>query len=350
MGSERHRGGSFDGKERGVSNPFVAGILLLLALGVLLIVALSVGAARVPIGRVAYILAGLESATDSIPQSERIIVLSLRLPRAVMAILAGASLALSGALLQGLFRNPLASPYLLGVAGGASTGAALVLLLGVGGALLLPVSAFLGAMTAALLVLGLGSICRRHRADLITILAGVAVGSFFSAMTSYLVFRSAGSERAVDIVFWMMGGLGRARWGGIGLTGAALLVFGSAALLLSRDLDVLLLGDREAEHVGVPLRRVRVIAVLIASTLTAIPVSLVGTIGFVGLVAPHVVRMGVGVHHRYLLPLSALSGGVMMLAADTIARTALAPAELPVGIVTAFLGVPFFLFLLGRRI
>jgi iron complex transport system permease protein len=306
------------------------------------------GAVQIPLSHVTRVLLGFGAPSASVSGGERIILTSLRLPRSLLAMIAGGGLALAGALMQGLFRNPLADPYLLGVASGASTGAAIMLLAGLSGPVLLPLGAFGGALLAAGLVLALVRVRGRHQEALNVILAGVAIGSLFSAVTTLVVFRLAGRDRALELIFWMMGGLGRSTWPAVAVAGGVILAVGGAALLFGRELDALLLGDREAEHVGVSLARTRFIVIVMAALITATPLAFVGTIGFVGLVTPHLVRLAVGVHHRRLLPLSALAGASLLLAADIVARVAVAPAELPVGVVTAFFGVPFFLFLLWR--
>jgi iron complex transport system permease protein len=338
-------------KQRGATHRVATAAIVLAALLVVCF-ALSMiwGAAKIPLSHVTQVFLGFGAPSSSVSGGERVILMSLRLPRSLLAMIAGGGLALAGALMQGLFRNPLASPYLLGVANGASTGAAIMLLLGLGGPLLLPLGAFGGALLAAALVLGLVRVRGRYQEALTIILAGIAIGSLFSAITALIVFRLAGSDRALEVVFWMMGGLGRSTWPAVLVSGVVVLVLGAAALPYGRELDALLVGEQEAEHIGVPVGRTRILIIVMAAMMTAAPMAFVGTIGFVGLVTPHLVRMAVGVRHRSLLPLSALAGAVLLLAADTVARVAVAPAELPVGVVTAFFGVPFFLFLLWKGV
>jgi iron complex transport system permease protein len=271
----------------------------------------------------------------------RIIVWELRFPRASLGFLAGAALSLSGAVMQGVFRNPLASPYLLGVAAGSTAGAAAAVAFGPS-FFPRPVAAFLGGICAAFLVWKLG------RTELGLILAGIALSSLFSAATSFLLFLTAGNRRLEEILFWTMGGLSRATWPDVRLL--APIVAGGTLLLWAwaRRLDALSLGEESARFLGLEPRALRRILLGGAVLLTASTVSLTGTIGFVGLIVPHMMRLVLGPGHRKLLPSSALAGGVFLVWADVFARLVLAPAELPVGVVTALVGVPFFLFLLRR--
>lgn len=271
-----------------------------------------------------------------------LIVWQLRLPRVFLGFFAGAALSLSGAVMQGVFRNPLASPYLLGVAGGATAGAAAAVVLGLRPFLPLPLAAFAGGVLAAFLVM------RLARTELGLILAGIALGSLFSALTSFLLFLAAGHRRLEEILFWTMGSLGRADWKGVELLAPVVI---AGALFLgawARRLDALSLGEEGARFLGLEPRALRHLLLGAAVFLTASAVSLTGTIGFVGLIVPHMVRLVLGPGHRALIPAVALAGGTFLVWADVFARTVLAPAELPVGVVTALVGVPFFLFLLRR--
>lgn len=279
----------------------------------------------------------------------QVIVRQLRVPRALLGLLVGAALAVSGTLMQGLFRNPLASPYILGVASGASTGAALAILLAASTAVYVPVGAFVGATVAVLIVYGLARGRHGRTSTFILILAGVAVGALFSAVTSFLLYLSSGGEKLADVLFWIMGGLSRANWTSVSILAPIVAVGLAAALLFARDLNALALGEEGAHHVGVrPVVLTRWL-LLLTTVLTASAVAMAGTIGFVGLVIPHVLRLLVGPDHRRLLPVAALGGGCYLVWSDMVARTVFAPAELPVGVITAFLGAPFFLYLLKTR-
>ncbi len=278
------------------------------------------------------------------------ILTQIRLPRVLLAALVGGALALCGAVMQGLFRNPLADPYLLGIASGATAGAALVIALHLDSYLgALPLGAFLGGLLVVGIVYRIAKTRVAQLDNYALILAGVALAALFSAVTSFLLFYGGASQDARRLIFWILGGLGGAQWLYVlGLVGT-LLVTGAVLLLFARDLNALSLGEEMAAHLGVEPRHLRKILLLAVTVLTAVAVAVSGTIGFVGLIVPHILRLIVGPDHRMLLPTSALGGAVLLVLCDALARTVLAPAELPVGIITALLGAPFFLFLLRRR-
>ncbi len=278
------------------------------------------------------------------------VVWDLRLPRVLMAVFGGAGLALAGAVLQGTLRNPLASPFTLGISGGAAFGAALAIILGAGfsgtGRYLLITNAFAFALLAALLVYGL-SAARGITAEAM-VLAGVAMNFLFMALTSLLQY-FGGSEEVKAVVFWLMGSLHTASWEKLLPVVAVFSI--SLPLLLRRawDLNALATGDETARSLGTDVERVRVSSMLAAVLLTASIICFTGIIGFVSLLAPHIARLLVGPDHRFLLPASAIVGALVLLGADSLARTVVAPIELPVGIVTSFLGIPLFLYLLLSR-
>ena len=318
---------------------------VLLAAAVLtLLASIAFGAAGLPLSRVMATLAGNGSAT------ERAIVIELRLPRAALGFLAGGSLALSGAVFQALLRNPLAEPYVLGVSGGAAVGAVSMIVLGAAAnnAALLPLGALTGALISVLLVLRLAMSAGRVLDTRVLLLAGVIVGAFFNAII-LLLLTLADVESFRSAIFWMMGSLSGASWR------AALLValYVAPALLillaLARPLNLLAAGEETAAYLGIPVRRVRLIAFLVASMLVAATVAACGVIGFIGLVVPHAVRLAWTGEHRFLLPASFILGGAFLLLADTGARTLAAPGELPVGVITALVGVPIFIALIRRR-
>jgi iron complex transport system permease protein len=273
------------------------------------------------------------------------IIWDLRLPRVVLGGLVGATLAISGAAYQGVFRNPLVDPYLLGVAAGAGLGATLAFASAGARAELVPVAAFVGAVAAVVITYLVG---RRlgERTSATLVLAGVAVASFLTAAQTYVQQRSAGDLRVV--YSWILGRLSTG-WADVGLILPYVLVAGFAILLHRRLLDVLAVGESEAETLGLPVARVRLVVVVAATLGTAAAVAVSGLIGFVGIVVPHTVRLLTGNSYRAVLPLSLLFGGAFMIATDLAARTLVAPAELPIGVVTAFFGAPFFLSLLRRR-
>ncbi len=278
------------------------------------------------------------------------VVIDLRLPRVLLAALVGASLALAGVLYQALFKNPLADPYVLGVSSGAGLGATLAITVFgtsyAARAVGVPIGAFAGAVGTMLLVVRLAS--RRGRLDPTSLLlAGIAISYTLSALTSFvLVFDR---QSMTSVVFWMMGGLANRSWGHVVLLTAMLAAGSVVPALYSRELDLMLLGDERAGQLGVPVERFKILALGAASLVVAGAVSVSGLIGFVGLMMPHMVRLVVGPRHRLLLPASVLAGAIALVLADLLARTVLAPVEIPVGIVTALAGGPFFIWLLVRK-
>lgn len=274
------------------------------------------------------------------------IVWQLRLPRVLTAAAVGAGLALSGAVMQALTRNPLADPYLLGLSSGASLGAVAVLLLGV--ALLLPIAAFLGAMLALGLTLLLASSLGRITPSR-TVLAGLAVSSLAAAVTSLVIFWTVTGDSYREILGWLLGSLAGARWPAVGIGFAAILIAGIPIMLSGRILDAFAFGDTSAASLGINVPGARWTLLGATALLTGAMVSVSGSIGFVGLILPHAVRLLVGPRHRALLPLSAIVGAIFLIWADTAARSFFDPRELPVGIVTAIIGAPVFAFLLTRR-
>lgn len=279
----------------------------------------------------------------------RAIVLELRLPRAVLAALVGGGLALSGTVFQALLRNPLAEPYILGVSGGAAVGA-------VGGAVLgittaawsTPVAAFIGALAAILLVFRIAVAAGRALDTRVLLLAGVVVGAFFNAVI-LLLLTLADVETFRSAIFWLMGSLAGASWPTTWLLAAYLVPAIAVLLALARPLNLIAIGEETALYLGTRVERVKRIAYVVASLLVAAGVAFTGVIGFVGLIVPHALRLVWGSEHRFLLPASVLAGGAFLLIADTLARTVAAPVELPVGVVTALIGVPVFVVLLTRR-
>jgi iron complex transport system permease protein len=311
------------------------------------LVGIAIGPVLIPIQRIFASLLRFE--TGGLSTIQEVILWQIRLPRVLLGLLVGAGLAVSGVTMQGLFRNPLASPYILGVASGASTGAALAILLAGGFAPLLPVGAFVGAAIAVLVVYGLARPGNRTTEVFTLIMAGVAVGSFFSAITSFLIFLSSGGEKLSDVLFWIMGGLGRANWTVLAILSPVVLISIGAIFCFARDLNALALGEETAQHVGVNPETLYRWLLVLTTLLTAASVALAGTIGFIGLAIPHIMRLLMGPDHRRLLPASALAGGCFLVWSDLLARTAFAPAELPVGVITAFFGAPFFLYLLKAK-
>ncbi|GGL42203.1 cobalamin import system permease BtuC [Halarchaeum grantii] len=280
------------------------------------------------------------------PETSRIIVMTIRLPRIVLASLVGFALALAGTVMQGFFRNPMADPSIIGVSSGAAVGAVTVITVGVSFPFGLGIhgAAFLGGLLAAFGIYALGT--RGGRTPVTTLLlAGVAVETFLGAVISYMLVQSGNELRAA--MYWLMGHLQNASWGDVTATALTLPLLFGVLLGYRRHLNVLLLGEHDAKTLGIEVERTKRVLLAVSALVTAIAVAVSGVIGFVGLVVPHVMRLLVGPDHRILLPTSALAGASFLVAADTVARSG--PAQLPVGIVTAFVGAPFFLYLLRQR-
>ncbi|WP_348751080.1 FecCD family ABC transporter permease [Pseudomonas rhodesiae] len=279
------------------------------------------------------------------------VVWNYRLTRALVAAACGAGLATCGVILQSLLRNPLADPYLLGISAGASTGAVLVALMGVGGGLVsLSAGAFVGAMAAFALVILLARASGSSSGTGQIILAGIAGSQLFNALTAYLITKSASSEQARGILFWLLGNLSGVRWPSVWLALPVALLGLAVCLWHRRALDAFTFGSDSAASLGIPVRRVQIVLVGCAALVTAVMVSIVGSIGFVGLVIPHAVRLLLGTGHSRLLPASALGGALFLIAADVLSRTLIKGQVIPVGVVTALVGAPVFaLILIGRR-
>lgn len=315
-------------------NPrFILPLLVLLA-PLSLLLALATGSVPVDLG-------ALFNGSDALGRS---LILELRLPRALSAFATGGLLALAGALMQVLLRNPLADPYILGISGGAAVGALLSLLLGLGAGWTTG-NAFIGAMLSMSLVFGLAH-SRGNWSPLRLLLTGVVVAAGWGAVISFIL--AIAPERGLHgMLFWLMGDLSHSPpplWG-LTVTGLGLL----ACLPFARDLNVLARGDLAASALGVAVPRLRIGLYILASLLTATAVTIAGSVGFVGLVIPHLLRLLGLSDHRRLLPAAVLAGGSLLVLADTLARSLIAPQQLPVGVITALLGVPVFLFLLHRR-
>ena len=278
-----------------------------------------------------------------------ICVWHLRLPRIALGVAAGFGLGVAGAVFQGVLKNPLASPYTLGISSGAGFGASLAILAGagiVGGQYLIIGNAFFFALLCALIIIGLSS--RRGSSPETMILAGIALMYLFGAMTTLLQY-FAEAEAVKEAVFWMVGDLGKASWSILLPVSIALVCCTPILILKSWDLNVLGSGDETAKSLGINVEHVRIITMIVGTFLVATIVCFTGTIGFIGLVAPHLCRMVIGGDNRFLIPAAGLAGAVLLTLADTVARTIIAPVILPVGVVTAFMGAPLFLYLILRK-
>ena len=328
--------------------------VLLAVLLFVLLLSVNYGAVRLQpdwiLGIVINKLSGETIWMQNWPDSAERIVWQLRLPRSLAAALAGASLALSGVLMQALTKNALADPFLLGVSSGASTGAVAALLLGglpLAGQFSTQAGAFGGALLASALVFALAGF---HGGSNITrlVLTGVAAASVFTACTNLLIFITPDVHKINAAMFWMTGSLAGASWEDLPPMLAAFVPAFAVAFILRRPLDALLLGDERALTLGVDAKNIKRMLIVASSLLTGIIVSISGVVGFVGLIVPHVTRTIFGASHRRLLPAAALSGAIFLCLADLLARILAKPEEMPVGIITALTGAPFFLFLLRK--
>jgi len=326
--------------------------LITLVLGIVLLAGFAAtrGSADISVGDVyRTILARFFPGSFETTWFSETIVWGLRLHRILMAIVGGIGLAIAGAVMQGILKNPLASPFTLGISSAAGFGAALAIVMGagfVGGEWLIVGNAFVFTLLAAFAVYGLAKY--KGITPETMILAGIAIMYLFQAMTSFLQYVGK-AEQVQEVVFWMMGSLGRSSWEKVWIVTGVIAICFPYLLLKSWDINALGAGDETAKSLGVNVERTRVISMMLVSLITAAVICFTGTIGFIGLVSPHIVRMVIGGDNRFLLPASALVGALILLGADTLARTILAPVILPVGIMTAFLGVPFFIYLFMRR-
>ena len=322
----------------------------LLALALVLVGAGSVGVGAVPLAPADVWEALARGGAGGGAATSRAIVWDLRLPRILLAALIGGGLAASGAAFQGLFRNPLADPFIVGASGGAALGATLAIVYGAawgplpGGAV--PLAAFAGAVLAVALVYGVAEVGGATPVIALA-LAGTALSTLFSAVVSLLMMLNDRSLQ--ETYMWLLGGLSGRSWPALRASWMYLLAGSAGLALLARPLDALSLGDETAQSLGLSVGRGRALVVLTATLTTAAAVASAGIIGFVGLIAPHIARLLFGAGHARLIPASALLGALLLIVADDLARTVLAPIELPVGIVTAILGGPFFLYLLKAR-
>lgn len=291
---------------------------------------------------------GLEGAPQAFAQGMDVIVWQMRLPRAVMAALAGAVISMAGVFMQTLTQNPIADPYILGISAGASTGAVCSIIFGFLSFMpfySIHLSAFAGALLALFLVLFLTG---RRPTPLRLILLGVGVSSFFSALTAFVLQQAQNDSQLRSAMFWMLGSFSAVEWGDIPLAALLLLVAVTFTFFMEKELDTLLLGDFAATSIGISTWCVKTIIALCSALLVAVIVSKVGVIGFVGLIVPHTARKLCGVRHKRLMPCSLFLGAVFMIWADTAARTLFSPEEIPVGILTAIIGAPLFIWIVKR--
>lgn len=326
----------------------IAGLALLL--GVVMIIASTIGSAHIPFATLWNVLLdklpfiGIEPTWAG---SVETIIFDIRLPRVFLAGLVGAALAVAGATYQGLFRNPLADPYLIGVAQGAALGAVAGFLLPVSWqAASIPLLAFFGALVAVAIVYSIAKV-GKTLPMMTLILAGVALGAFLAAITSYLMIASG--DKLHGIISWLLGTFSLTNWWQVTMVIPYISIGIIIIWLHARPLNVMQLDEEQAQQLGINVEQVKLILLGAATLITAAAVCFCGIIGFVGIIVPHAVRLIWGPDHRFLLPLATLAGAIFLILADTAARTMLAPNEIPVGVITAFLGAPFFLYLLRQK-
>ncbi len=329
-----------------VGGVLLGGLVLLTSL-----ISLSLGPVEIPAGHVAAVVlsfVGMDVA--EVGRTEHLVIEQIRLPRILVGAFVGMALAVAGATMQGLFRNPMADPGIIGVSAGGALGAVIAIATGLTGLffLALPSFAFVGAVTATFLVYGIAAV-GGHFSMATLLLAGVAVNAFLGAVISAFIILLPDNEALREILFWLAGGLDSRAWEHVHIS--APLIVGAAVVILvrTRDLNLLMLGDDEARALGVRVGVTRVALLAAAALATGAAVAVSGTIAFVGLVTPHILRLVLGPDHRVLIPLSALAGAVFVIVADTFARTIIQPAEFRVGVLTAFVGAPFFVLLLIRN-
>ena len=327
----------------------VISILLGILLGLVILFSIMVGSVKVkPLRSITILFQSILGLKGAGTETERAIILSLRVPRALLAGLVGAGLSVSGAIFQALLRNPLADPYILGVSSGAAVGAIIAILMGLSTLSIgLPLASFIGALLTIFIVFNFGKQDGKIHPNTL-LLAGVIIGSFLSALIMFFISISQ-KEELHTIIFWLMGDFSFSNPQAVYMI-SPYIFFGFIFLYFqSRKLNLILSGEESALQMGVDVERLKLISYLLASLITAASVSVCGLIGFVGLIVPHSVRLIFGPDHRLLLPSAALIGASFLIASDTFARTLLAPTELPVGVITAAFGGPFFIYLLRTR-
>lgn len=331
-------------------------ILLIASYCIIAFTSLHIGAAAVSATGVFFAVLGFDVSQFETLARDTIIILDIRLPRLALGSLIGAALAVSGVTLQALFRNPLADPGIIGVSAGASLGAVSMIVIGgtwlgsitaIFGTFSLPVMSFFGALLVTLLLQKV-STKNGHTSIVTMLLAGIALQAFASALTGILIFL-ADDQQLRDLTFWGLGSLAGATWLKVLSAGPIMIFMLCVVPFLSRSLNALALGEATAYHLGIAVQKLKITAIVIVAAMTGAAVAVSGGIGFIGIVVPHLLRLVIGPDNRFLMPACALLGASLLILADMIARTIVAPAELPIGIVTALAGSPFFLWLLIRR-
>ena len=319
----------------------------------LVLFAVTVGSVSIPIEHVWKILLNklpLVSFGQTWTEGEQIIIWDIRLPRVLLAGAIGMALSVAGATYQGLFRNPLADAYLIGVAQGAALGAVIGFVMPITGVAanygIVPILAFCGALLAVVVVYSLARVGRTLPVSTL-ILAGVALGALLGAIVSYLTL--SGGQSVRGILFWLAGSLAMVKWSEFWIVFPVALLGSIVIMLFGRPLNIMQMDENQAQQLGVNVERVKVSLLVVSTLITAVSVAFVGIIGFVGIIIPHMVRLVWGADYRFLLPLSMICGAIFLIVADLLARTLMPPTEIPIGVITALAGAPFFLYLLKRK-
>lgn len=327
----------------------LAGLLLIMLLsitlgpaGISLLEALELILAKIPL------LKGLVNP-EQYPDTHHAIIYQVRMPRVILAALVGSALAATGTTFQGLFKNPMADPYVIGISSGAALGASMAIVSGFSNVLgfgAVPLTAFGGALLSTLIVYNVARV--GGKVPVFTLLlAGIALSSFMSALMSLIMILN--TRELQQIIFWMLGSFSGKKWSHVAVAAPVILAGISGLWVFARDLNAMLFGEETARHLGIDAEKIKKLLLILAAVTVAAAVAVSGTIGFVGLIIPHLVRLLIGPDHRILLPVAALTGASFMVATDTFARMAIAPAEIPVGVITALFGAPFFIYLLRRK-
>lgn len=329
-------------------------LMILLCFGIIFVSTL--GVAKIPFKEsIKIILTNIpliksQISLEGISESHIVIIQKIRLPRIILSAIIGMALAGSGVIFQGIFKNPMAEPYVLGVSSGAAFGATLAIVLGLESTMLgmgaISIMAFIGAVTTTFIVYNIARI--GNKTPVVTLLlAGIALSFLLSSLISLLM--TFNREQVEKIVFWTMGSVSSASWSHVMISAPIILLGSIIFTIFSRDLNIMLLGEDSAKNLGVEVEKLKKILLVIASIVAASAVSVSGIIGFVGLVIPHIVRLIVGPDHRVLIPFTLISGAIFMIIADTLARTIMPPIEIPVGVITSLFGAPFFIYLLCKN-
>jgi iron complex transport system permease protein len=325
------------------SKVIILSMIMLVALALVIAVSLVLGTADVSLKNIMDIITGTMPPDDPV----RLIIFRIRLPRILLAGIVGFALSLGGVVFQAILRNPLADPFVLGVSSGSAFGAVLAIFFGLGFSLGVPVMSFAGALFTIYLVMMIGA--RKIGVESTTILlTGVIINAFFTAIIMFFISVTA-NDRLHTMLFWLYGDLSQSKYSQLFIIAPFVLISSVILFSYSRDLNLITTGEENAAQMGVEVSRIKVASLVIVSLTMGLVVAFSGLIGFVGLIVPHLARMAFRSDHRLLIPTAAIGGAIFLIAADTIARTVVSPSELPVGVITAFLGAPFFIILLKKR-